>query len=129
MNFIKGTLAAKDGGLTFREAGGGTVELRLGKREKALPFVGKEVVLGLRPEDCDLLPQGKAPGENCFQAVVDIVEPMGAETYFYLQTGAHTIISRSHAAVDHREAGHRLRFEANGAKTHVFDPATGMRIA
>lgn len=128
MNFLKGTLFTKEGGLVFREAGGGTVELHLGKRESALPHVGKDIILGLRPEDCDLLPQGKPPGQNCFHAVVDIVEPMGAETYLYLQTGAHTIISRSHAAVDHRETGHRLRFEANPAKAHLFDPATGQRI-
>jgi hypothetical protein len=49
-------------------------------------------------------------------------------SYFYLQTGAHTVISRSHATVDHREAGHRLLFEIDTDKVHLFDPATGLRI-
>jgi multiple sugar transport system ATP-binding protein len=60
--------------------------------------------------------------------VVEIVEPMGAETFFYLQTGAHTIISRSQAAVDQREAGHRLRFEIAPEDVHLFDPESTLRI-
>ena len=128
MNLIKGTLSGKEGSIVFKEIQGGVVELKLGDHKAAIPFIGKEVTLGVRPEDCDRLAPGKVPSDNSFQAVVDIVEPMGAETYFYLQTGAHTLISRSHANVDHREAGHRMVFEINTAKTHLFDPVSTLRI-
>ena len=128
MNFIKGSLSSKEGAIQFKEMQGGVIDLNLGNRKAAAPYVGKEIVLGLRPEDCDLVPPGKAPSKNSIQAVVDIVEPMGAETYFYLQTGAHTIISRSHASVDHSEAGHRMQFEINAEKVHLFDPETNLRI-
>ena len=104
------------------------MELKLGNRPAARACVGKEVTLGIRPENCDLVAHGKPLPENSFQAVVDIVEPMGAETYFYLQTGAHTVISRSHASVDQREAGHRLRFEMQADRAHLFDQETGLRI-
>ncbi|MEO8207065.1 MAG: TOBE domain-containing protein, partial [Chthoniobacterales bacterium] len=93
-----------------------------------VPYIGKDIILGLRPEACDLIPAGKPLSENTFQAVVDIVEPMGAETYFYLQTGTHTVISRSTMAVDQREAGHRLQFEIDITRVHLFDPATTLRI-
>jgi multiple sugar transport system ATP-binding protein len=129
MNFLKGTIRIDGSRSVFKEAGGGPVELNLGTRPAATPFAGKDVTLGLRPEDCDIVPSGKAPSENSFQAVVDIVEPMGAETYVYLQTGTHTIISRSHAAVDHQTAGHRMRFEINADRVHLFDPVTGNRIS
>ncbi|CAN5402360.1 sn-glycerol-3-phosphate ABC transporter ATP-binding protein UgpC [soil metagenome] len=128
MNFLKGTLGGKEGALTFKEMTGGVIELKLGNRPGANAFIGKEVTVGVRPEDCDLVAAGKAPSDNSFQAVVDIVEPMGAETYFYLQTGAHTVISRSHANVDQREAGHRLQFEINAEKVHLFDPVSTQRI-
>ncbi len=59
---------------------------------------------------------------------MDIVEPMGAETNFYLQTGNHTVICRSQAVVDHRETGHRLQFQFRSAQAHVFDPVTTERI-
>jgi multiple sugar transport system ATP-binding protein len=65
---------------------------------------------------------------NTIDAMVDMVEPIGAETYFYLQTGAHTLISRSSAQVDHKQAGHRLRFEINADQAHLFDPDNGKRI-
>jgi multiple sugar transport system ATP-binding protein len=128
MNFIRGTVSGKDGAVVFKEMPGGVIELRLGDRKAAAPYIGKEVTLGVRPEDCDVVPAGQAPSANSFQAVVDIVEPMGAETYFYIQTGEHTVISRSHATVDHREAGHRLQFDINVGKVHLFDPVTTDRI-
>lgn len=128
MNLIKGQLTSKDGTVQFKEMQGGVVNLDLGNRPAAAAYVGKEVVLGFRPEYCDLVPPGKAPSKNSIQAVVDVVEPMGAETYFHLQTGAHTIISRTHASVDHREAGHRLQFEINIDQVHLFDPTTTLRI-
>ena len=114
--------------MIFKEIKGGAVELKLGVRPAAQAYAGKDVTLGIRPENCDLVPHGKPLSENSFQAVVDIVEPMGAETYFYLQTGAHTVISRSHASVDQREAGHRLLFEMQADRAHLFDPDTGLRI-
>ncbi len=128
MNFLKGPLRMEKDQLVFKEMNGGAVEVKLGQRAAAVPFVGKDVILGIRPESCDLVQDGKPLPENSFQAVVDIVEPMGAETYFYLQTGAHTVISRSHATVDQREAGHRLRFEIDADRAHLFDPVTGNRI-
>jgi len=128
MNFIRGTLRGSPGALIFKEADGGAVELKLGSRPAADAHIGKEVTLGVRPEDCGIVPQTGALPENTFQAVADIVEPMGAETYFHLQTGPHTVISRSRAAADQSEAGHRLRFAIDAARTHLFDPASGTRI-
>lgn len=128
MNFLRGNIRKEGDHMIFKESQGGTVTLKLGSRPAAEAYLGKEVILGVRPEDCELVLPGKPPSENSFQAVVDIVEPMGAETYFYLQTGAHTVISRSHAAVDQREAGHRLLFEIDATRVHLFDPATGARI-
>ena len=128
MNFIKGSLLQEGGKLLFKEAEGGAMSLVLDNRPAATPYVGKPITLGLRPEDCDLLPQGKAPTANTMEAMVDIVEPIGAETYFYLQTGAHTVVSRTSTMVDHREAGRRLKFEIAADRTHLFDPESGLRI-
>jgi multiple sugar transport system ATP-binding protein len=128
MNLLHGTLSGKEGSVVFKERQGGTVQLNLGDRKGALPFLGKEIIAGVRPEICDLVKPGQPPGQNSFQAVVDLIEPMGAETYFYLQTGAHTVISRSQVAVDHREAGHRLQFEIDVSRVHLFDPVSGNRI-
>jgi len=60
--------------------------------------------------------------------VVEIVEPMGAETFFYLRTGSHTIVSRSRTSVDRREVGHRMLFEIQPGRCHLFDPVSTLRI-
>jgi hypothetical protein len=37
-------------------------------------------------------------------------------------------VCRSQRPLDHREVGHRLQFEVNLGKAHLFDPETGNRI-
>ena len=146
MNFVHGTLTRGEGErLLFKEAGSQpvvTCEFRAKERPAYLPFVGKEVILGVRPEDivpiaanagastgtsteaAAALPAGRAE----FPAVIDIVEPMGSETNFYLQTGSHTLICRSQIMTDHGGTGSRRRFAMSTERTHLFDPTTTERI-
>ena len=133
MNFISGRLKQDKDKIRFCEIEGGTIEVAFpaADRPAAREFVGKEVILGIRPEDLEVATftrkEGKAAGVG-FPAIVDIVEPMGAETNLHLQTGAHTLICRSQSAFDHREAGHRMQFEMNLTKAHLFDPASTNRL-
>lgn len=131
MNFVNGTLKQERDSFLFSEIQGGTIEVSLPTQERpgAREFVGRPMLLGIRPEDIELAQFGQSDGSTwSFPAIVDIVEPMGAETNLYLQTGAHTVVCRSQRALDHREAGHRLQFEMNLKKAHLFEPASGKRI-
>jgi multiple sugar transport system ATP-binding protein len=131
MNFLTGTLKEENGALIFSELEGGTVQVRLSIQDRpgARQAVGQPMLLGIRPEDIELAQFASNDGStSSFPAIVDIVEPMGAETNLYLQTGAHTVVCRSQRALDHREAGHRLQFEMNTKKAHLFDPASGSRV-
>jgi multiple sugar transport system ATP-binding protein len=134
MNFLRGKLkdGGADGSVVFKEIGEGVVECKLSSRGGAKAFVDRDVVLGVRPEDIEVVNGVTADGSSgngMFQAIVELVEPMGAETNLYLQTGARTMICRSEAALDHSEDGHRMKFTLNAAKAHLFDPATTKRIA
>jgi multiple sugar transport system ATP-binding protein len=131
MNFINGTLKHDHDSLVFSEIEGGTIQVRLAMQDRpgAREFLDKSMLLGIRPEDIELAQFSSKDGlTGSFPAIVDIVEPMGAETNFYLQTGAHTVVCRSQRALDHREAGHRLQFEMNLNKVHLFDPHSGQRV-
>ncbi|MEI8310180.1 MAG: sn-glycerol-3-phosphate ABC transporter ATP-binding protein UgpC [Verrucomicrobiota bacterium] len=128
MNFVSGSLRKAECRMVFKEKDGGAVELDLGARPAAEAFAGKDVILGIRPENCEVVPAGAGQSSTSFTGVVDLVEPLGAETYFHLQTGAHTIISRSHASVDQSVAGQRLVFDVAVEHTHLFDTATRERI-
>ena len=52
-----------------------------------MKWEGVEVVLGIRPEDIystDTAPFKVNDGENTFNSIIDVTEPMGAENFFYL---------------------------------------------
>lgn len=129
MNFIRGTLRARESSrLVFRENGGGSVEIELAPRADGERLAGREVLLGLRPENFQPLLPGQKPDTATFPAHLDIVEPTGAESICYLQTGANTLICRSRQIIDPREAGHRMLLRADASKVLLFDPATNQRI-
>jgi multiple sugar transport system ATP-binding protein len=133
MNFISGTLKGDGDKLRFRENEGGTIEVAFAAADRpaAREFVGRNIILGIRPENLEVATlsrkEGKAAGTG-FPAIVDIVEPVGSETDLYLQTGAHTLVCHSQSALDRREAGRRLQFEMNLAKAHLFDPVSTVRL-
>jgi ABC-type sugar transport system ATPase subunit len=82
----------------------------------------------LRPEHFQPLLPGETPDAATFPAHLDIVEPTGAESICYLQTGANTLICRSRHLIAPREAGHRMLFRADTSKILLFDPVHGGRI-
>jgi small subunit ribosomal protein S10 len=61
--------------------------------------------------------------------LLDIVEPTGAESICYLQTGADTLICRSRHLISTREAGHRMLFRADPTHLLLFDPQSGLRLS
>ena len=133
MNFIAGTLKADGERIRFCEIEGGTIEVAFpaSERPAAREFIGKSVILGIRPEDFDVAEFSRKESRAAatgFPAIVDSVEPMGAETNLYLQTGTHTLVCRSQEAFDHRDAGHRFQFEMNLGKAHLFDPVSTRRL-
>ncbi len=129
MNFIRGTLSAGESGrVNFRETGSGSMELELPAPEFFRNGSPRDVQLGLRPEDLQPLLPGEKPDAATFPAHLDIVEPTGAETICYLQTGTNTVVSRSRQHISQREAGHRMLFRADVDKVLFFDPESGRRL-
>jgi len=105
-----------------------SLEIALAPRANANRLAGREVLLGLRPEHFEPLLPGETPDAATFPAHLDIVEPTGAESICYLQTGVNTLICRSRHIIDTREAGHRMLFRVDSSKLLLFDPATDQRI-
>ena len=131
MNFVGGTLKLERDELIFRESNKGVLQIRFPSHAHrgARGFAGNQIILGIRPEDIELAQYSKRGGESAiFPAIIDVVEPMGAETNLYLQTGAHTIICRSQLALDHADTGRRQQFALTVGKAHFFDPQTANRV-
>ncbi|WP_226008146.1 ABC transporter ATP-binding protein [Natrinema salinisoli] len=88
-----------------------------------------ELVLGIRPEDLSLHETDSSPHE--FEAVVDVVEPMGSISYVYLQaqdqSGDRTFIVETDDQYPITEGQH-VYVEIPDQSIHLFDAAGGETI-
>jgi len=128
MNLFPGMIEADHGQLVFVETGslGKALRLALGDAlsRKAAAHVGRPVVFGIRPENVtDLLAAGETDPKRTAEVQIEVVEPMGAETYLYLTTGANSFIARARAT-DHFDPNCRLKVSFDVGKAHLFDAAT-----
>lgn len=113
---------------TYADEGSFKIRLPPEKARSLAGHLGKDVMLGIRPEDIhdrQYTPQGIAAAP--LTARVDVTELMGSETYVYLMVGQKTFIAR----VDPRteaEPGHNLDVVMNMDNMHVFDRQTELAI-
>ena len=127
MNFLEGNIVKKDGRLYFDE---GKVNVKI--VEDMYPYlkkyIGKEIILGIRPEDVyDKLFVSEAPPENIVRVNCEVFEPMGSEVYLYLNTGKHTFIARV-GAHDRPEINRDIDLVFDMSKVHFFDKETEKTI-
>jgi multiple sugar transport system ATP-binding protein len=85
----------------------------------------REVILGLRPEH--LHPNSLTSGVTLL-ASVEVVEPMGAETFVYLRTGGHTCICRTTQGEFMDLEGKKLNLGPDLSRAVFFDPETESAI-
>ncbi|MDD2764908.1 MAG: sn-glycerol-3-phosphate ABC transporter ATP-binding protein UgpC [Opitutaceae bacterium] len=128
MNFFSGTVERDGHQLVFSETGNSGTPLRIRLNDalsrKAAGHVGRPLTLGIRPEDVDdaVAVTEADPGRTA-EVKIEVVEPMGAETYLYLDTGATSFIARVRAS-DRFDTNHRLKVVFDVEKAHLFDPTT-----
>lgn len=87
-------------------------------------YVGKEVIMGIRPENIDDSEEFIAKHPNSVMtAAVEVTELMGAETYIYLAKGKANITARVNGS-SKAKAGDKLKVALDETKVHVFDKET-----
>jgi multiple sugar transport system ATP-binding protein len=127
MNFVPGTVIRKDGKLYFNE-GFFKVKIIDSMARALAPYVDKEVVFGIRPEDMyDKLFVSEAPPENTIKATCEVIEPMGSESYLYLNTGKNSLIAKV-GGHDKPTINQDMDVVFDMAKVHFFDKDTDKTI-
>ncbi len=125
MNLMEG--AVTDGGINL---GGHTVPIE----RDLLKNVGKNVTLGVRPEDLELSTDGTG-----IPVTIDVVEELGADAYIYGSTEQKLLASTGEtggpvpfiARVDGRrppEKGTVIHLTPKPGHVHVFNGESGLRI-
>ena len=118
MNLVPG-IARVDGAAPGVEFDGG---VRLPMPAAARPADGQRVLYGMRPEHCALAGSGGLPAE------VVVVEPTGADTQLFCRFNGQEVTSLVRDRVACR-AGDRIGLVPDVARAHLFDAASGARLA
>lgn len=124
MNFIDAEVqkAGEDYTVSF---GGYVIPVPRGKSGQALhDYVGKTVVLGVRPEDlhCEEI-FVEASGHSVVDFHVELAELMGAEIYLYGTCGGNRLTARVPSRV-HAQTGDTIPVAIDTNRIHLFDKKT-----
>src|SRR5467141_620835 len=92
MNFVDVTVADASGAL-WVETQGLRVKVPPTHTSRLVPYKGQQVTLGVRPEDLQLASESD-PSEYVFDAVVDVVEPLGSEILLAVKSGSNSLVAR-----------------------------------
>lgn len=129
MNFFKGRLQKGAGNLlefleTNPQSAPVRVTLDAALSAKGAAHLGKDIIFGIRPEDVqDTLTVPDANPAHTIEVKVEVSEPMGAETYLYLTTGASNFIARVRPT-DRFDAGQAVKVTLKMEAAHLFDATT-----
>ena len=128
MNFFDAMLTAQGDGLVA-DAHAFKVEIDARHAEPFRSHTGKEVILGIRPEDIHdarFAPPGITPHD--LEANVDVVEQMGNEVVVYLEEQGVSFIARMDPRTD-AAVGARIKTVINLDNLHLFDANTKQALA
>jgi multiple sugar transport system ATP-binding protein len=128
MNFFDATLKP-DGDNLIIDAGAFSLKVPANKAAPFMSHSGKEVVLGVRPEDIHdshYLPQGITPAN--ISSNVEVIEQMGNEVIIYLETGNKSFIARTDPRTA-AQVGGKIDVTFNLDNMHIFDKDTELSLA
>jgi len=121
MNFVSVTLT--DGaGTLFAEASGIKIKVPQERASTLMPYKGQTVTLGVRPEDLRVGTSTDSP-DLSFEAVVEVVEPLGAEILLDTRAAGQQIVARVEPTVK-TKSHEKIRLAFIPDRVHFFDAKT-----
>jgi multiple sugar transport system ATP-binding protein len=124
MNFLACRLEQAGDGLQVRLDGGPALPVPAERAERYRPYVGREMVLGLRPEHLtDAAHPHAQQTPATLQAHIDALEPTGMDTIVYFLLDGNLISARCSPEIA-RASGEEITLYAAMNHMHLIDPAT-----
>ncbi|WP_352898666.1 sn-glycerol-3-phosphate ABC transporter ATP-binding protein UgpC [Mesorhizobium sp. M0833] len=129
MNLIPARMRRKDGRVLLEIEGASDKPLHLaisGPANASVAPEGTVVIAGIRPEAIFLPHEKNHEHTQKVDAVVDLVEPTGSDTFVTLNLGGNKVIARCHPKSALRAGRETFLVDIDGIQ--IFDVNTGMRI-
>ncbi len=118
MNFANVRIAAENGAL-WATSEGIRLKLPAALAERLGPCAGKEMTLGIRPEDL-LIASDSDPADMCIEAVVEVIERLGSVILLDVAVGPVTMVASVEPTVG-AKVHERLRLALNPLRLHFFE--------
>jgi multiple sugar transport system ATP-binding protein len=125
MNFADVTIT-EAGGALVAEAPGFRIQVPPAQNARLKPYKGQRATLGIRPEDLHVA-GGADAAAHTFDALVDVVEPLGSEILLDVKAGASTLVARVEPTVRAKVHEH-VKLAMNPERLHFFDTKTEQAI-
>ncbi len=127
MNFVNATLSEKDGAI-WASFGDNSVKVPASKTEALKAYIGKEVVMGIRPENIDDDAASLAANaDGVVNAYVEVTELLGAETNLYMKIADQQFIARV-GQMSTSKIGDTIKVAFDTEMLHFFDKDTELAI-
>jgi multiple sugar transport system ATP-binding protein len=125
MNLVSGRLVSEGSGLSVRLSDDFVLPVPEDRGGRFDRFRDREILVGLRPEHLAVAagPETAAP----IDIAADVVEPLGADTLVFFNTGGREMVARVPPGAARRR-GDRVRLHPDVSRMHLFDPSTEARI-
>jgi multiple sugar transport system ATP-binding protein len=123
MNFLPARIVNGGGNLSIRLSDTLSLPVPESRTKRYQPYVDKDVVFGLRPEDIIENRGEVPPGSAAFDVQLDVVEPMGMETMVYFIVEGVEVCGRVNPLAA-GNAGDTMQLVADLNHMHLIDPAT-----
>ena len=127
MNFFNGTLVSEEG-RQFVDTGDFRVRVPENRKAAFGPYVGKEVIMGIRPEHVHAPEYAPVNIEGSpVSTTVEVVELLGHELHLYMNSGKNSLVG----TVDPRfgvHTGNKIEVLFDMGNVHLFDKATELAI-
>jgi len=121
MNFIPVTLTDGSGAL-FAEADGIRIKVPAASTQSLMRYKGQGLTLGVRPEDLRVGASSDS-ADLSFEAVVEVVEPLGSEILLDTKAAGQQIVARVEPTVKTRP-NEKIRLTFIPDRIHFFDAKT-----
>lgn len=118
MNFLNVKIT-EEGGKIYADEGNFKFLVEK-KSDMIKSLVGKNATFGVRPED---LHYSEKSTDLTLKCTVEIIEPLGAETHLYLNTGSHQIVARVPPTLDFK-TGDTVHLTSDQTRAMWFDADT-----
>jgi len=124
MNFIPCKLVETAGGLSARLSETITFPIPANRTERYRPHLNDRLLFGLRPEHILEQRPHSEPGQQVFEATLEVTEPMGMETLVHFLVEGTEVCGRVNPNAG-AQAGRPMKLVADLANMHLIDEASG----